>query len=442
MNYLLRITSCFIILSSFQANAQDSVLIKNVQIFNGKDDKTVAGSVLVVKNLINTIYSGNTNIKTGKGTSIIDGKGKFLMPGLIDAHWHSILTANTLVDMIDGESGYVFIKAGEEADKTLLRGFTSVRDLGGPSFGLKKAIDEGVVNGPRIWPSGSIISQTSGHGDFRSVNERPQSLGGSLHHSEEVGGATIADGREEVLVAVRENLKRGASQIKLTAGGGVSSVFDPLDVSQYTLDELKAAVEAAEDWGTYVAVHAYTPRAVQKAIEAGVKCIDHGHLLDDATLKMIGEKGVWLSMQPLDSTTSVQSNEEQKQKKYNVATGTERIYSSVKKFNLKLAWGTDLLFDPRANSRQTSTIPMMGKWFTPFEVLKMITHDNGELLALSGKRSPYREGKLGVIETGAYADLLLVNGNPLQNLSLMEDYNKNFVLIMKNGKVFKNTIEK
>lgn len=427
-------------LYSLVAAAQTQVLITNVQIFNGIEEKTITGNVLIVNNLISKVSTAPIPTNKSGNTKIIDGKGKFLMPGLIDAHWHSIMTANTLEDLMDGEPGYAFIKAGEEASKTLLRGFTSVRDLGGPAFGLKKAIDEGVVQGPRIWPSGSIISQTSGHGDFRNVNERPVSLGGSLHHSEEIGGATIADGKDAVLVAVRENLKKGASQIKLTAGGGVSSVFDPLDVSQFTEEELRAAVEAAEDWGTYVTVHAYTPRAVQKAINAGVKCIDHGHLLDDETLQLIGKKGIWLSMQPLDSAVRATSSDEQKQKKYDVAAGTNRIYSSVKKYNLKLAWGTDLLFDPSANAKQTATIPLMGKWFTPFEVLKMITHDNGELLAFSGKRSPYRDGKLGVIEVGAYADLILVDGNPLKDLKLMEDYDKNFILIIKDGKVIKNTI--
>jgi imidazolonepropionase-like amidohydrolase len=420
---------------------QSTLLINNVQIFDGVNNRTTLGNVLVVNNLIRKISSAPIATDRSANTKIIDGKGKFLMPGLIDAHWHTIMTANTLADMMEGEPGYAFIKAGAEAENTLLRGFTSVRDLGGPSFGLKKAIDDGTVSGPRIWPSGSMISQTSGHGDFRSVNEKPQSMGGHPHHSEDIGGATIADGPDAVLVAVRENLKRGASQIKMTAGGGVSSIFDPLDVSQFTLDELKAAVEAAEDWGTYVAVHAYTPRAVRKAIEAGVKCIDHGHLLDDATLKLIGEKGIWLSMQPLDSNTAPQANAEQKQKKYDVAAGTYRIYQSVKKYNLKLAWGTDLLFMPAANKQQTATIPLMGTWFTPFEVLKMITHDNAELLALSGKRSPYREGKLGVIAEGAYADLLLVDGNPLNDLKLMADYNKNFLLIVKDGVVYKNTIQ-
>jgi imidazolonepropionase-like amidohydrolase len=435
------LVSTILLLCSLASQAQNTLLINNVEIFNGKDERTTKGNVLIVDNLIKKISTAPIPTDKSANTRIIDGKGKFLMPGLIDAHWHAVLTANTLNDMLYGDLGYAFIKAGQEAGNTLQRGFTSVRDLGGPAFGLKKAIDAGQIPGPRIWPSGAMISQTSGHGDFRSLNERPNSLGGHIHYSEAVGATAITDGRDAVLTAVRENLKRGASQIKLTAGGGVSSEFDPLDVSQFTLDELKAAVEAAEDWGTYVVVHAYTPRAVQKAIEAGVKCIDHGQLLDDETLKLIGNKGVWLSVQPLDSTVSPTATEDQKLKKYSVAQGTDKIYDSVKKYNLKLAWGTDLLFRPEANAKQNAFIVKMGDWFTPYEVLKMVTHDNGELLALSGKRNPYQAGKLGVIEEGAYADLVLVDGNPLKDLKLMMDYEQRFVLIVKDGAVLKNTIK-
>jgi imidazolonepropionase-like amidohydrolase len=435
------ILSLLLFCSGILAAQQSTILITNVKIFNGKDNKTMDGHVLIVGNKITRISASPIPVTKSGEVKIIDGKGHFLMPGLIDAHWHAILTAATLPEFIEGEAGLAFIKSGAEAGRTLLRGFTSVRDMGGPSFGLKQAIDQGIVPGPRIWPSGSMISQTSGHGDFRNINEKPQSMGGSIHHSEDIGGAAIVDGVPQMLAAVRDNLKRGASQIKLAAGGGASSSFDPLDVSQFTSEELRAAVEAAEDWGTYVAVHAYTPRAVKKAVEAGVKCIDHGHLLDAETLKYLGEKKIWLSMQPLDTiAASPTASADQKEKKRQVGNGTDLIYSSVKKYGLKLAWGTDLLFNPQANSKQTSTIPMMGKWFSPFEVLKMITSDNAELLELSGKRSPYREGKLGVIQEGAYADILLIKGNPLSDLKVMENYNENFVLIMKDGIVYKNVI--
>jgi imidazolonepropionase-like amidohydrolase len=417
------------------------VLINNVQIFNGKDEKTTTGNVLIVNNKISKISTAPIPTNKSGETKIIDGKGKFLMPGLIDNHMHMILAASTLSQMQNGEVGTAFIRAGKEAGNVLLRGFTSVRDLGGPSFGLKQSIDEETIPGPRIWPSGPMISQTAGHGDFRTINQRPVSLGGTLDHSENIDACIIADGKDAVLVAVRETLKRGASQIKLTAGGGISSSFDPIDVSQFTEEEIHAAVEAAADWGTYVTVHAFTTRAVTKAISAGVQCIEHGQLLDEATVKLMGEKGIWLSIQALDSGGRADFSAEQKQQKLAVSNGADAVIKLAKKYKVKMAWGTDVFFNPAVNKDQNTYIAKMGNWFTPFEVLKMITSDNAQLLALSGNRSPYKEGKLGVIEEGAYADMILIDGNPLKDISLMVDYEKNFLMIMKNGVVYKNTIK-
>jgi imidazolonepropionase-like amidohydrolase len=421
--------------------AQSTVLINNVQIFNGKDEKTIMGNVLIVNNLVSKISTAPIPTNKSGQTKIIDGKGKFLMPGLIDIHMHEVMSASTLPQMQNGEVGAAFVRAGVEAGNILQRGFTSIRDLGGPIFGIKKTIDDGVISGPRIWPSGPMISQTAGHGDFRGINQRPVSLGGSLDHSEIIDACLIADGKDAVLVAVRETLKRGASQIKLTAGGGISSSFDPIDVSQFTEEEIHAAVEAAADWGTYVTVHAFTSRAVNKAIAAGVKCIEHGQLLDDATMKLMGEKGIWLSIQALDQEGRPDFNEEQKQQRLEVANGADAVIKMAKKYKVKMAWGTDVFFNPAVNKDQNKYIAKMSNWFTPYEVLKLITSDNAQLLALSGNRSPYREGKLGVIEEGAYADMILVDGNPLKDINVMVDYDKNFVLIMKNGVVYKNTIK-
>lgn len=433
--------TCILISMSIFSTAQKTILINNVQIFNGKDEKTITGNVLIENNLITKISTAPIPTNRSGETKIIDGKGKFLMPGLIDNHMHMILAASTLSQMQFGEVGAAFIRAGSEAGNVLLRGFTSVRDFGGPSFGLKETIDAGVVPGPRIWPSGPMISQTAGHGDFRHINERPVSLGGNLHHSEDIGACIIADGKDAVLVATRETLKRGASHIKLTAGGGISSSYDPLDVSQYTEEEIHAAVEAAEDWGTYVTVHAFTNRAVNKAIAAGVKCIEHGQLIDEATVKLMGDKGIWLSIQALDEEGRADFSQEQKQQKAAVANGADAVIKLAKKYKVKMAWGTDVFFNPPINKNQNTYIAKMGNWFTPYEVLKLITSDNAQLLALSGNRSPYREGKLGVIEQGAYADLILVDGNPLKDINVMVDYEKNFVLIIKNGVIYKNTIK-
>jgi imidazolonepropionase-like amidohydrolase len=435
-----RFITFIFLLSFFLGQSQNTILINNVKIFNGKENKTTSGNVLIVNNLITKISAAPILTDKSGNTKIIDGQGKFLMPGLIDNHMHMILAASTLSQMQHGEVGAAFIRAGDEARNVLLRGFTSVRDFGGPSFGLKQTIDAGVILGPRIWPSGPMISQTAGHGDFRNINQRPVSLGGAMDHSEIIGACMIADGKDAILVAVRETLKRGASHIKLTAGGGISSSYDPLDVSQYTEEEIHAAVEAAEDWGTYVTVHAFTSRAVNKAISAGVKCIEHGQLMDEATVKLMAEKGVFLSIQALDSEGRVDFSEEQKQQKLAVSNGADEVIKLAKKYKVKMAWGTDVFFNPAVNKDQNTYIAKMGNWFTPFEVLKLITYDNAQLLALSGNRSPYKEGKLGVIEEGAYADVILVDGDPLKDINVMVDYEKNFLLIVKNGVVYKNTL--
>src|SRR6202161_6750 len=217
------------------------------------------------------------------------------MPGLIDVHWHAMLIRPTPAEAIFGDVGYNNLIAGDEAKDTLMRGFTTVRDVGGPVFGLKSAMDSGVIAGPRIFPSGAIITVTSGHGDFRQLSELPRTIGGMLSRMEQIGGSMVADSPDEVRVRVREQLMQGASQIKLTAGGGVSSPFSPIDVSPFTEAELRAAVEAGDHWGTYVTVHAFTPAAIQRSIAAGVRCIEHGFLMDETTARLIAEKGVWLS---------------------------------------------------------------------------------------------------------------------------------------------------
>ena len=213
-------------------------------------------------------------------------------------------------------------------------------------------------------------------------------------------------------------------------------MYDPLDVTQYTLDEMKAAVEAAEDWGTYVMVHAYTPRAVRRAIEAGVKCIEHGQVLDEPTMQLLAEKGVWLSLQSLDEAPPTQT-ESVRAKKHTVVEGTDNAFRWAGKHRVKLAWGTDFLFNPDQNENQNAEILKLQQWFRNAEILRLITHDNAQLLALSGPRNPY-PGKLGVVEEGALADLLLVAGDPIADLEILADPEKNLVVIMKDGKVYKD----
>ena len=223
---------------------------------------TAPSDVVVRGDTIESVRPADVSAATEPDARVIDGGGRVLMPGLIDAHWHATFAAVTADVAMTADPGYVHLVAGQEAERTLLRGFTTVRDAGGPAFALKRAIDEGVIAGPRIYPSGAFITQTAGHGDFRLRHEVPRDPCGVLSHGEVIGAATIADGVDQVLRAVREQLMLGASQIKVMAGGGVASPYDPIDVTQYTEAEVRAAVDAAENWGTYVMVHAYTPRAI------------------------------------------------------------------------------------------------------------------------------------------------------------------------------------
>jgi imidazolonepropionase-like amidohydrolase len=427
------------------AYAQDQpagVLFENVRIFDGTNGKlSGAANVLVAGNVIRTISSAPIADPAGVTVQRIRGNGRTLMPGLIDNHWHTMLVRPSLAQAIDGDVGYLNLLAGVEAGATLMRGFTTVRDLGGPSFGLKRGIDDGVVSGPRIYPSGAMITITGGHGDFRRPSELPRQLGGPLARMEIIGGSMVADSPDEVRVRAREQLLLGASQIKLTAGGGVASPHSPLEVSTFTEEELRAAVQAAENWGTYVTVHAYTPVAIQRAIKAGVKVIEHGHLMDEPTARLMAENGIWLSFQPFtDNGVAPPLPPANRARMMQVFAGTESTIALAKKYKLKMAFGTDILFSPAAAPRQGAELTKMRKWYSAAELLVMATSTNAELLKLSGPRDPY-PGKLGVVEEGALADLLLVDGDPIANLDLIADPAKSFLVIMKDGKIYKNALK-
>jgi imidazolonepropionase-like amidohydrolase len=425
-----------------QTSQPKGVLFENVRIFDGKTDKLSAPSnVLVVGNVIKTISTAAIAAPPDIALTRVPGGGRTLTPGLIDAHTHIMFATVPQAAVLTTDITFVTVAAVKEARDTLMRGFTSIRDMGGPSFGLQRGIDAGLAPGPRIWPSGAFISQSGGHGDFRLPNDLP-ARPEDYSYSERVGGAAIADDPDTVRKRSRELLALGASQLKLMAGGGVSSVYDPLDVTQFTVPEIRAAVEAADNWGTYVTVHAYTPRAVGQAMEAGVKCIEHGNLLDDATVAKMSEKGLWWCLQPFlddEDATPFPANSPNRKKQLQMFSGTDNAYALAKKYKIKTAWGTDTLFDAKVATRQGAQLSKLTRWYSPPEILKMATGDNAELLALSGLRSPY-EGRLGVVQEGALADLLLMDGDPLANIGLIEDPAKNFMVIMKDGAIYKNTL--
>jgi len=435
-------TIIYVALSVHAVEAQQKLLLlQDVKLIDHSSQSlTGPRHVLIRGNLIEKISDSPISLPD-ENLLKIDARGKTLIPGLIDAHVHLVFGALTIPQMMTSDLSEEFLleRVGQSAQKMLLRGFTSVRDVGGPIFPLKSAIDKGKLAGPRIWPSGATISQTAGHGDFRTPEEKSRRFFGIVSRAERYGATFIADGRDEVLTAVRENLRFGASQIKLMAGGGTSSAYDPVDVTQYTLDEMKAAVEAAEDWGTYVTVHAYTARAVRRAVEAGVRCVEHGQLLDEETIRLLAEKGVWLSLQNLVEDTP-DMDPQRRIKRRPVIEGQTKVWPMAKKYGVKLAWGTDFLFEPDLNEQQNSFLLRLQKWFTNAEIIKMVTQDNAALLQLAGLRSPY-PGKLGVIEEGAMADMLLVDGDPLKDLKLLADPNKNFLLIVKDGQIFKNIMQ-
>lgn len=254
-------------------------------------------------------------------------------------------------------------------------------------------------------------------------------------------GAAIADGVPEVLRATREQLMLGASQIKVMSGGGVSSHYDPLDVTQYTESEIRAAVDAAQNWGTYVTVHAYTPRSVQQALRAGVRCIEHGQLLDEQTVTMMAEQDVWWCLQPfVDDEDATPAEGANRAKQIRMYSGTDTAYELARKHGVKVAFGSDVLFSPALWRRQTHRLTKLVRWMEPAEVLIMATSRNAELLAMSGPRNPY-PGRLGVVEEGALADLLLIDGNPLADISLLTTPEQTMPVIIKAGTIIRNATD-
>jgi imidazolonepropionase-like amidohydrolase len=285
-----------------------------------------------------------------------------------------------------------------------------------------------------------MITTTGGHGDLRPLSDLPRNPGGPLSYMERIGAANIADSADEVRLRVREQLLQGASQIKLVGGGGVSSPRTTLDMFTFGEAELRAGVEAAGDRNTYVAVHAYPPAAIRRAIAAGAQCIEHGHLMDEATAMLMAEKGAWLSTQPfVGDDDTVPLSGQSRTNLLQVVAGTNTVYALAKKHKIKTAFGSDLLFSSEIAERQGVMLTHLTRWYGNAEILKMATSVNGELLAMSGPRNPY-QGKLGVIETGALADLLVIDGNPIDDIQLVAKPDKNFMIIMKDGKIYKNTL--
>jgi imidazolonepropionase-like amidohydrolase len=416
------------------------LLIKNVRIFDGLTDHLFAGHVLIDGTKVAAVE--RSPIAEDANTVVIDGADRVLMPGMSDAHVHLMGMANTMFDMMLASESQLIASTLARAKDTLLRGFTTVRDMAGDTAGIKNVIDGEPALGPRIYPSQAAISQTAGHGDFGLVDDRPTALGGGESRAEQIGMMRVADGETRVLAAVREQLRRGASQIKLMTGGGVASAYDPLYTLQFTPRELRAAVDAATDYGTYVATHVYTVAGIHRAVDAGVQSIEHGHLADEPTIAMLAERDVWLSTQPFAEHDHNFPNPENAEKNREICTGTDRLYAWARKHGVKTAWGTDLLFEPEHAGRQSEMMTRLGDYMTNVEALKMVTSGNASLFRLAGERDPYQAARLGEISVGAWADVLLIDGDPTTDLGLLSDPAKNIAVVVKDGTVVKNVTDR
>ena len=425
--------------------AQDGptrVLFTNVNVFDGVSDQLQNSmNVLVEGNLIAEVSESSIS---AAGATVIDGGGRTLMPGLSDAHAHITMVRDPLTLMNDLHWAYTGALIAREAERMLLRGFTTIRDLGGPSYGIAQAIDAGEVPGPRIFPSGQLIGQTSGHGDFRSYND-PHPRDRASRSNSELQWSFLADGADEVRVRAREVLRLGATQIKVMVGGGASSPYDPLDVTLYTVEEIRAAVEAAEGFGTYVTVHSYHDESVRNALEAGVKSIDHGTLITSGeTMEMMNEMGAIYTPQAfIFSPTEEQIAAADPATVAKGAPLRENLDTSMRlarDHGVKIGFGVDSFGSAELLAFQNLEFGRRLRWFSSVEILRQATSVNAELFALSGARSPYQEGPLGVVQVGAYADLLLVEGDPTQDVTILEDYENNLRIIMKDGVIYKNTL--
>ncbi|UCF77023.1 MAG: amidohydrolase family protein [Betaproteobacteria bacterium] len=418
------------------------LLIKNVNIFDGNSDKLATGQdVLVEGKLIKKIGKG---LKASDNAIVIDGSGRTMTPGIIDMHQH--LMGGGPDGLMSTAGSIDFATAGAVAAQNmyahlLMKGVTTVRDIGGGSLGLAKGVRMDWITGPRIYSAGPPIGPFGGHGDIGGWNQHL-----SQNESVLMGNLATNSTVDEVIKQARANFRKGAAFLKVMPGGGVSTEYDPLEVVSMTLDEMKAAVAIAEDNKTYVAAHAYRDDAVNRAIDAGVKCIEHNFLVSEETIKRMAKENIILSLQGFMSGVAFANPEvvtwytpEQIRKAKQVHTGALQMVKWARKHGVFIISGSDMFAEQWPITKKNITVEVELFEFTPVEALRHVMGNAGKVLAMSGPaRNPYREGPLGVIQEGAYADILLWEGDPTKDIKIVEDESK-LKLIMKDGALFKNT---
>ena len=372
-----------------------------------------------------------SDVEPQANADTIDVGGRVVMPGLCDAHVHVTAATADLSAIRHWSPAYVTAHAAVILEEMLMRGFTTVRDGGGADWGLAKAVDEGLIAGPRIFFCGHALSQTGGHGDMRSSGDDGLGYGWLTP-----GLGWVCDGVSAVRRACREEVRRGAHHIKLMVSGGVASPTDRIDSTQFSEEEILAAVEEAEAANLYVMVHAYTARAINRALRCGAKTVEHGNLMDEESVDLLLENDAFLvptlSIYQALADEGVEAGlpEALYNKVFDVLDAGKRALEMAHNGSVKMAYGTDLL--GQMHRRQLDEFAIRGEIIPAIDVLRAATCNGADLLG--------RTGELHEVIPGAIADLLVVDGNPLEDISVMTKPEINLRLIMKAGQVYKNTL--
>ena len=423
--------------ASAQEEEPARILFTNVNVYDGVTPELNTGAnVLVEGNLIATVSNDAID---AKGATVINGGGRTLTPGLIDSHTHLSLVA-PLAEIAEMDWGEVGARMAAIAEDQLMRGFTTVRDLCGNTHGIRNAVNAGAVPGPRIYSAGACISPRSGHGDFLGYTT-PK--GGS--HFERLGIVRIADGPSEVREAIREEFRLGASFIKLMMGGGLASAYDPLDITTFQVDEIEAAVQETENWNTYATAHIYTDKGILRGLDAGMKTFEHTHLASREVYERFKRDDIVISAQvhaigQLVGYSGFTTKTQNEKAAFLAENGTA-TFGYIKELDLKVGFGADFWGYLPAQRTNSEAIAGRKKFFPNDMILEQIFANNVILLEMTGPRNPYVDGPLGVIAEGAYADILLVNGDPTEDVAVFSDWENSIDLVMKDGVIYRNELE-
>ena len=407
-------------------------LFRNLNLLDPRWDEARGGyEVLVEGELIKEVSS--KPIKA-KDATVVDCGKRTLMPGLIDCHVHVFLSDVNIRNLESVPLTLLTARAADLMKGMIDRGFTTVRDTGGADWGIKTAVESGLIPGPRLFISARAIGPTGGHSDSRRRTDYGMPSCGCCNAM--VYSMAVADGADEVRKAVREQMRQGADQVKIMCSGGVASPYDPLDSLQFSEAEIAAATDEAKNFGRYVLAHAYSPEAITRAVTNGVRTIEHGNLIDAKSAKLLASKGGYMVANLVtyfimkEKAASFGMSADQLAKNDIVLEGALRSLEVCKKAGVKVGFGSDLLGPLQVE--QSREFMYRAQVLKPLEIIRQATLVGAEILR--------QEGKLGVVAPGAFADLIVVDGNPLKKLELFLDQGAHLPAIMKAGKFHKNAL--